>query len=48
MAQRRLPQGAVLGKIVQANNFMACLQQFFHEIAANEAGGTGDKYFHGE
>ncbi len=46
MFERCLLERAVLGEIVEADHFVAGLQQLFHQIAADEAGRAGDQYFH--
>src|SRR4051794_27511980 len=46
MAQRRLPQGPVLGEVIQADYFMSGLEQVFNQVAANESCRTRNQDFH--
>ena len=47
MLQRLLMNRAVFGEIIEADDLMTGVEQLFHEIAADEAGGAGDEDFHG-
>jgi hypothetical protein len=42
----RLADVAVLGEIIQADDFVPGLQQLFDQVAADKAAGAGDKDLH--